>query len=789
MLAEAEAQGIITDKDDYAPEETVVINGYGFAATTPYDIPVKRPDGTIVTGDGTFTPGWDTVTTDATGAFVYFYKLDGILGLYEVRVYGSPWSGSWDEIPLSITTFTDYPGVATSFLQWVNVPPYEWIGGAINPNKALYGEGSSVPYRFEGKGIPGGIDVYLTIQYDFIVGDKHAYDFLTSYDYSENNVDLQLGSTLNWATITLDNTYLAIPNDLTHNKDDLVNVADRYFTLGGDWESATIVSGPIIASDPDAKTITLKITMKEGSNLQLLVAYGSHLAIGNSANWGTGYGAGSISGASFHNTCEGFIDANGDGVGTGNEGFNAGDIGLQAGSIQLASDMELVKTATSGSVCNGSQVTYTITVTNNGPSDAVGATVTDTFPSGLTDVSWYCDPLTTPNSVTPTSGTGNINALVTLINGHNAVFHVTGTVNPVPGCSITNSATVTLPSGTDGYVDYPLDNNQDDATITVDPCAVMEVLKKEISTGPYQPGDTINYEYEVRNDGPSTISDITATDDKTGTITFIPDDLTPGQSVKAYDSYTIPLDYYGDVKNTVTVNAYDVCGNLIQDTADVTVTMTSDLELNCPDPVTLPGCNPTPPTCDDAKALVTVNTNTCPNPDVTKICSAIGEITSDGCMRTQVFTVLVTNACDATASCDVTYTWKEDLIDPVLANLPMGGDLGCNPTPPVCDTGVTASDNCDGVLEVTCTPGEIVVDGCYRSQTFTYSAVDTCLNDASADVTYTWKEDLIDPVLANLPMGGDHVPERRQCRCDVYLEGRPDAARHHLSARCHCTMG
>lgn len=39
----------------------------------------------------------------------------------------------------------DYQGVATSFLQWVNVPPYEWIGGQINPNKALYGEGSSMP--------------------------------------------------------------------------------------------------------------------------------------------------------------------------------------------------------------------------------------------------------------------------------------------------------------------------------------------------------------------------------------------------------------------------------------------------------------------------------------------------------------------------------------------------------------------------------------------------------------------------------------------------------------------
>jgi hypothetical protein len=51
---------------------------------------------------------------------------------------------------------------------------------------------------------------------------------------------------------------------------------------------------------------------------------------------------------------------------------------------------------------------------------------------------------------------------------------------------------------------------------------------------------------------------------------------------------------------------------------------------------------------------------------------------------------------------------------------------------------VTALDNCDGQVSVTCTAGEIDAAGCTRSQTFTYSAVDACGNEASETVTYTW---------------------------------------------------
>ncbi|MEJ2304886.1 MAG: hypothetical protein P8Y14_25460, partial [Anaerolineales bacterium] len=107
--AEGDAATLSTDKPDYSPGDTVHITGGGFVAGNGYVLPVLRPDGTIVKGDGSFTPGWDTVTADASGNLAYDYQLDGIFGTYEVRAYPSDWSGDWNLAPLASVTFTDSP--------------------------------------------------------------------------------------------------------------------------------------------------------------------------------------------------------------------------------------------------------------------------------------------------------------------------------------------------------------------------------------------------------------------------------------------------------------------------------------------------------------------------------------------------------------------------------------------------------------------------------------------------------------------------------------------------------
>jgi len=90
---------------------------------------------------------------------------------------------------------------------------------------------------------------------------------------------------------------------------------------------------------------------------------------------------------------------------------------------------------------------------------------------------------------------------------------------------------------------------------------------------------------------------------------------------------------------------------------------------------------------------------------------------------------------------------------PVLPELPEGGDLGCNPTPPAC-TELMAMDTCDVQVPVLCEAGEITGE-CDKMQVFTYSATDACGNRASHTVTYTWREDTDDPELPDLPEGGN----------------------------------
>src|SRR6202011_4851997 len=87
-------------------------------------------------------------------------------------------------------------------------------------------------------------------------------------------------------------------------------------------------------------------------------------------------------------------------VAGGNELNTANDSASDSTAIISQADVGIAKIASSGTVTGGSNVTFTITTTNNGPSNATGVQVTDLLPAGLTLVS------ATPSQGTYTSGTG-----------------------------------------------------------------------------------------------------------------------------------------------------------------------------------------------------------------------------------------------------------------------------------------------------------------------------------------------------------------------------------------------
>ncbi|MFF0444986.1 hypothetical protein ACFYT4_00960 [Streptomyces sp. NPDC004609] len=146
----------------------------------------------------------------------------------------------------------------------------------------------------------------------------------------------------------------------------------------------------------------------------------------------------------------------------------------------------------------GGTVTYTITITNNGPGDSTGYTVTDAIPAGLTGAS------------TPTAGCGIGSGTLTctassLASGASTTITLTGTAAS-GATSIVNTATVT---GEDP--DPNPDNNTSTIRTTVTQIEADLAMSK---TGPasVSPGGTVTYQLTVTNNGPDDSTGFTVTD-------------------------------------------------------------------------------------------------------------------------------------------------------------------------------------------------------------------------------------------------------------------------------------
>ncbi|WP_197370145.1 beta strand repeat-containing protein [Streptomyces clavuligerus] len=167
--------------------------------------------------------------------------------------------------------------------------------------------------------------------------------------------------------------------------------------------------------------------------------------------------------------------------------------------VTPSADLAIVKTGPATVTADG-QVSYTITVTNNGPSDSTGWTVTDPIPAGLNNAA------TTTPGCTISGGTLTCTGGALAV-GDSVEISLTGTATAVG--TITNTAEVT---GDDPDPDP--DNNEDTTTTTVSPLPVAEVDLALTKTGPaaVSPGGTVTYTITVTNNGPDPSTGWTVTD-------------------------------------------------------------------------------------------------------------------------------------------------------------------------------------------------------------------------------------------------------------------------------------
>jgi uncharacterized repeat protein (TIGR01451 family) len=179
-------------------------------------------------------------------------------------------------------------------------------------------------------------------------------------------------------------------------------------------------------------------------------------------------------------------------------------------------DLRLSKTATPSPVFAGQLVTYVVSVQNAGPDVANNVVITDVFQGGAT----FSGVIATSGGVTLQSSTSTaVTFTVSSLGvGSSAVMTYT-VVAPASGV-ITNTATVTSDA-----VDPAPTNNVFSTTTPVTPVANLSISKAQSFitgiTGTITPTAQLTYTILVTNNGPSSATSVTVTDNLPAGLIFV----------------------------------------------------------------------------------------------------------------------------------------------------------------------------------------------------------------------------------------------------------------------------
>jgi uncharacterized repeat protein (TIGR01451 family) len=423
-------------------------------AFTPNAQTLSATEGTAFNGQVasfTDTGNLENVSTDFTATINWG---DGVTTAGVVGGGGgSPYTVSGTHTYADEGTFTatatitdDSPGSATSSaLSTINV------GEADSPINVIV----HPPTATEGTAIPSGIIASFSTPYT----GNGAGDFTASVSWGDGVTDTGLTP-----VATGPGAYNVIDGPHTYIDECscqvTVSVADDSpgTATGSGTASATIGEADTFTNTPSA------ITATEGTSFSGTVGTFTTTYTGNVASdftatitWGDsttttgtitgGSGSFTVTGTHTYADSGAFITTvaiNDDAPGTASNGA-AG-----SATVSDSTSMGIQKTAPS-SVQPGQNLTYTITLTNNGPSDidvADAPTMTDALPAGLTFVSispsggptWNCGSLTSGQN-----GTETCTATSDFASGASTVFTLVVTVPPAtPGGTVfANTATGT----------------------------------------------------------------------------------------------------------------------------------------------------------------------------------------------------------------------------------------------------------------------------------------------------------------------------------------------------------
>jgi len=401
------------------------------------------------------------------------------------------------------------------------------------------------------------------------------------------------------------------------------------------------------------------------------------------------------------------------------EGNPGNESGTATTTVSTSADLMVSKADSPDPVTAGTNLTYTITVNNAGPSNAASVSLSDTLPAGTTFVSlaspgaWSC--------TTPAVGSGGtVSCSIASIGVGSAVFTLTVAVDPSVAAGTVLSNTATASSSTS---DPNPGNESGVATTTVAAGADLKVTKVD-SPDPVTAGNNLTYTITVNNAGPSNAASVSLSDTLPAGTTFVSlsspggwSCTTPSVGMAGTVSCSIATLGIGNAVFTLTVNVNASASGTLSNTATAssstsdpnpgnesgtaTTTVNNPATIMCPSQPVV--ANTTPGLCT-AQVTFTVTGGGMPPPTVS--CSpSSGSVFPKGV--TTVVCMASNGGTPATCSFTVVVNDNQQPSFPsgCVAPINVAAQASCPfaTSAPVEFATPTATDNCSTVM-VTCNP-------------------------------------------------------------------------------------
>ena len=214
--------------------------------------------------------------------------------------------------------------------------------------------------------------------------------------------------------------------------------------------------------------------------------------------------------------------------------YNRSDRNSNFGAtVTTDADLSITKTDSPDPVAQGGALTYTVTVTNNGPNNATGVTLSDPLPGIVTFVS--ATPSQGSCSSTVACSLGTINA------GASATVTINVTVSPSATGTISNTASVTA-----DQPDPTTPNTATATTTVIAPSGADLSVTKTDSPDPVLQNQELTYTVTVTNNGPGQATGVSLTDTLPAGVAFV--SVSPGSPACAQSSGTVTCDL-GSIDN------------------------------------------------------------------------------------------------------------------------------------------------------------------------------------------------------------------------------------------------